>query len=161
MSKLYLTVGVAGSGKSTQSKDWASYEDAVRLSTDEYRAIYGTGEGDQGVNHQVFTTIFATTEHLLNQNYNVLVDATHYNKKNRKNLIEITRKTNSAIFALYLGWDLSLQTLISRNQTRNRVVPLDILLKQFNGLEKPTLEEFDGIYYINKVGRIASEEVRC
>lgn len=148
MSKLILMVGVAGSGKSTWSQAYVKlFPHVIRLSTDECRAIAGVSEGDQFVSHKVFESIYLITEHLLKQEEYVLIDATNYNKKNRKRFIEIAKKHNVRCHAIFIGEHLTLGELLERNDKRDRKVPKEIIERQINGLEAPTLEEgFDAIY---------------
>lgn len=142
MGKLILCVGVSGSGKTTWSKSYIGFSsDVIRISTDECRAICGTDESDQTVSAQVFKSIFLITEHLLNQGKDILIDSTNYNRKSRKEFLDIAKRTNSECHAVVFGVRLPLSEIKERNRKRNRVVPDEVIEKQFMSFQVPTIEE--------------------
>ena len=143
--------GVAGSGKSTVTKDLEKdTEDAIRLSSDELRAKFGKGEEDQSVSSRVFSEMFKQTEILLNSGFNVIIDATNTTPRSRKDFVNIARKLNKKIFAYV--FDVPLDELKRRNQKRKeaggRFVPEDIVEKQFNKFTPPQKPEVDEIHVI-------------
>lgn len=151
MNKLILMCGVAGSGKTVYSKDYIKlFPHIIRLSTDECRAIAGVNEGDQTVSYKVFESLYLITEHLLHQGETILIDATNYNKKNRKRFLDIAKTNNVEIEAIVVNNHLTFSKLMERNNKRDRKVPTEVLDKQFNGFEEPTTEEgFNLIKYVN------------
>ena len=142
--KLILAVGVSNSGKTTWSIDYCKHNHICRISTDELRAIIGKDESDQTVSHLVFRTAETMTEYFFQQGLSVLIDATNYSVKNRKNFIKLARKYNAVICA-YVFNKCSLDELKARNQARARQVPDDVIERQFNNLVIPTKEEVNFI----------------
>jgi predicted kinase len=140
-------VGVAGSGKTTWSKEYVKkFPNNIRLSTDECRAIAGVSEGDQTVSHVVFNSIYLITEHLLKQGRDVIIDATNYNRKSRKRFVDIAKKTNSTVGAVMVGGQLSISALIQRNNNRDRKVPEDVIKRQHTEFQIPHIDEgFDAL----------------
>lgn len=150
---LICTVGVSGSGKTTWSKEYCKQNpEVVRLSSDELRAIYGEDESDQTVNYKVFSTLTAITEHLLKQNYSVLIDATNYSIKNRKGFVDIAKKLKHTTVAYV--FTASLEICKQRNKLRERQVKDDIIDRQFQNFKPPVNGEFDRVWTIDSDGQI-------
>jgi len=138
---LILMVGCVASGKTRFSKDYVSLNPSVvRLSTDEFRAIVGNGEGDQTVSGKVFQTVYAVTEHLLKQGKSVLIDACNYHLKARKDFLDIAKRCDAETAAYVFR--VPLDVLKLRNKGRVRQVPEDVIEKQFNNFVIPTVGEF-------------------
>lgn len=138
---LTLLVGPPGSGKSTVTKIMGST--TIVISSDALRGIIGTGESDQSVSFFVFKTMEHMTGYFLSRGQNVVIDATNYNKKSRKNFIEIARKYGARVVALVST--TSREECKRRNAARERVVPVEVIDRMFDGFEMPLIGEVDEI----------------
>jgi predicted kinase len=137
---LLLTIGISGSGKTTWSKEYCKNNPyVVRLSSDEFREIIGGSESNQNVNGAVFSTLERVTEYLLKNGHVVLLDATNYSVKNRANFIKIAKKLGVPVKAFYIH--VPIEVAKQRNQERDRIVPDDVIERQFNNLVLPSQAE--------------------
>lgn len=135
-----MCIGVSGSGKSFYSERFREANPkTIILNPDQFRAIYGKDESDQTVNYQVFSNVSKFTEYLLINDYDVFIDATNYSIKNRKTFVNLAKKHEVFIKAIIL--DVSLDVCYDRNSKRSRVVPNDVIKRQFDNLVIPTKEE--------------------
>jgi predicted kinase len=91
MAKLIVTLGISGSGKSRYASEMekAGY---IRINMDTLRKIWTGDISDQSKNHLVADTCFAMIEYLLNQDKDVVWDATSTNAGTRNELLKIARK---------------------------------------------------------------------
>lgn len=150
----YILVGAPGSGKSTWGKKIVENKpNIVRLCPDEFRAQFGTGEGDQTVSAKAFAATREGMDAALASGKDVLIDATNMHHKGRKDFLAIAKKYNANKIAVV--FEATRQTLIERNQMRGaeggRVVPDNIIDNFLNKYNPPTLLEFDEIKFISKL----------
>ncbi len=147
MNKLFLLVGCSGSGKSTYAADFCfENPDVIYLNADKLRGVIGEDESDQSKNHVVFDILFKMTEYFLKLGKDVLLDNTNYSKKNRKQFVEIARKHGVKIRAYV--FKTPYEVCITRNEARDRKVPIHVIKNQFDKFEEPGLDEVDEIVYI-------------
>ena len=147
MTWLHLCISPVAGGKTRYSRHYARMNPGtVRLCPDELRAVIGESESDQTVNFPVFQTLHFTTEHLLRQGYSVIIDATNYTKKSRKGLLEIAKKCGAKTRAICFC--VSIEEAKRRNAQRERVVPEEVIDKQYAGLQPPEDGEFDDVVQI-------------
>ena len=150
---LYITVGLPGSGKSTFAKNFVktSVTPIEYLSSDELRAVFGSGEEDQTVTPLVFGHIKRKVDEFLKDGKNVLVDATSVNRRERGDYIKIAKKYDAKVVALVFRMDRA--GLIARNKKRGneggRVVPDFVIDKMLAKYEEPSKTEgIDDIVYV-------------
>lgn len=146
MTELFLTCGCSGAGKSTKSEKFTADKNVIRISSDALRAVLGKDETDQTVSGRVFQTMETMTEYLLKHGYSVLIDATNYSIKNRSAFVKLGRKYGARITAFV--FNVPLDTLKARNAARARVVPEDVIERQFNGFVHPTTDEVDIVIFV-------------
>ena len=151
MKSLILLRGLPGSGKSTYAKNFIKGKDIEYLSSDELRAVYGTGEDDQSVTPIVFGHIKRKVDEFLKDGKNVLVDATNVNRRERSDYINSAKKYGAKVVAHVFKMDRA--GLIARNQKRGseggRVVPDWVIDKMLNKYEEPSFDEgIDVIIYV-------------
>lgn len=148
---LLLTIGIPASGKTTWAKRYClENPHIIRLSSDELRSIVGESEDDQTVSREAFNILEVIVEHLLAQNYTVLVDSCAYKSSRRKNFINIARKLKKEIKCYY--FDIPLGEAKIRNRLRPRKVPEVVIEKFYRELTAPTKEECHSLYVIDLKG---------
>lgn len=142
-------VGAPASGKSTWSKKFESENpDVIRLSSDELRAKFGSGEEDQSVNAKVFGYMKRQTENLLKSGGNVMIDAMNMSKKARKDFVDIGRKVGAKIIAYV--FEVPETELKKRNKARSRTVPDFVIDKALKSYQKPESPEVDEVHFIKQ-----------
>mgnify|MGYP001198617536 CR=1 FL=1 len=90
MSKLIVTLGISGSGKSRYSSEMeeAGY---IRVNMDTLRKIWTGDISDQSKNHQVADTALAMVEYLLYMDKDVIWDGTSTNAGTRNKLLKFAK----------------------------------------------------------------------
>lgn len=147
MSRIVLTCGIAGSGKSTWVEDFlARNPEYILISSDRMRAIITGDESNQDRNHQVFMTLEHMVSYLMSQGKPILIDATCYNKKNR--LIWNRLATAYNYSKLWAVFRTPLDQCLANNEKRARRVPESVIRKQHENLSFP-LDEGGEIQYID------------
>lgn len=151
---IFVMIGAPGSGKSTYAK---SIQNAIYISRDEIRFSF-LNEGDTyfANEYQVYQEFTYRILKAIEENKNIIIDATHLTKKSRQKLFNAIHidKTKTIVYAIYMNTPL--QICINRNNTRKNTktyVPEAELRRMFYRLEPPTYQEyneiFDIIYYVN------------
>lgn len=137
MSKLMMLIGPSGSGKSTLARLLGG----IHLSSDAIREELWGDASDQQNGAKVFQVLNERTLTSLKEGKDVVYDATNLFAKNRKALIEeIRTKVPECFFEAYVC-DTPLKECIARQNLRDRKVPIDVIEKQYNKMQLPTLDE--------------------
>lgn len=160
-SKLFLLCGAQGSGKSFLAErarniyDILLNEDPLNdfildnigcplvLSSDKMRGVISGDENNQECSREAFRTIELTTNYLLQDGYDVLVDATFKTEKARKPFVNIARRTNSKIICIWVNTPLNI--CLERNSKRDRKVPDHVIKAYFDNFQEPTELDFDRV----------------
>lgn len=144
MSKLYIMVGIPGSGKSTYAKKI----DGVICSSDQIRKeLYGS-EAILGSYSKVFGILDEMVKNVLISGENAIYDATNLSKRGRRSLIYRFQEYAEEIIIIYIC--TSLKTALKRNNRRKRKVPENIIKEMYyNKLEEPDNFEADKVIYID------------
>ncbi len=136
MAKLYILVGLPGSGKSTFAKE---LDGAVHISSDEIRACLYGSEEIQNDPSRVFAFMDSATRDCLEDGRDVIYDATSLTEAIRVKTINKFKDLASEIICVQMSTPLS--ECLRRNARRSRIVPEDKLLKMAESFETPTVWE--------------------
>ena len=120
--QIILLVGLPGSGKST----WAQKQKLPVLSSDEIRRLLLDDITDQRLNRRIFQVLRYLLKQRLEAGRPVTcIDATHLTKAERRPYFAIAEIYGCEVEAVY--FDVPLATCKSRNRSRERMVPEDVL----------------------------------
>lgn len=152
MGKLFLLMGVAGSGKSTWAMNHVSPLERY-VSRDEIRfSMVAENEEYFSKEKKVFKRFATTINNYLHEDYNVYADATHLNKASRNKLLRAITEKPDEINIIWVRTPL--KDALNQNENRKGTrsyVPKEVIHRMYNQLESPTFEEgFDTIYIIEK-----------
>ena len=150
MNKLFVMVGIPGSGKSKIAEDIAEKYNAVIVSTDEIRGeIYGD-PSIQGDGAKIFGIAYFVMNQELANGHNVIFDATSVTKRARKNILNHVVVKPVEKTAVFVNTDLEICK--RRNKERDRNVPDEVLDRMFGKLTKPdVLEGFNNVIEIDNL----------
>ena len=162
MPEFVVMVGLSGSGKTTIAKE--KYATHIYISSDDLRAeLYGD-VNDQRHNGKIFEEMFKRSADALEEGQSVVYDATNLSAKRRKSLINNMRAAIRGNFwAVACVVLTTYENCLIRNALRDRVVPEDVIRRQFLTFQCPTEHEgFDSIHlehtesYENRVSYICN-----
>lgn len=130
--------GIPGSGKSTLAGFLAKRYHANLISTDEIRLQLTGSEEDRSRDNVVFATARQTIRTMLQQDKNVIFDATNLSRKDRKKVLHYVP---AETFKKCYYKKISLSGALIRNAKRKRVVPEQVIINMYQHMQPPTLEE--------------------
>lgn len=139
MSKIILTVGVSGSGKSYWAEKFARENNFVLLCSDNLRHYIAGDSADQTKNNIVWNTMQNFANILLDQGKTIIIADTNPDRKARKSWVKMAQE-RFLILEAYV-FDTPLLTCLERNYYRNRSVPEEVICNQMASLTTPTKEE--------------------
>ena len=152
--KLFVMIGISGSGKSTYAIKLAKEYNATIVSTDSIRQELFGSEDNQTNNKLVFTTAFNRIKTLLNNKQNVIFDATNVTNKSRINLKKQLALMWENIETIAVIINTPFEIAVKQNNLRNRKVPYNVIEKQYknliNGYDK-IKELYSNVIIINKI----------
>lgn len=146
MANLYWMIGISGSGKSTLAKRLSFERKAEIVSSDKIRAeLYGD-ENIQGDPNEVFRLVHERIFTYLRVGYDVIYDATNISLKNRKKLFKFLESKYIDAKHIAVVMTTPINVCIDNNNSRDRVVPEHVIMKQYKSFNIPFFEEgFDEI----------------
>lgn len=145
---LVVTVGVAGSGKSTvvdsMVKSWVHKRFKV-ISPDEIREKHCNGNrSDQTKNAAVWKEAYELLDKYIADGYDVIFDSTMLNSSKRKQIISVGDKAGMYVVAAVVERDEA--TIKRQNANRKWPVPEYVIDTMIKSYERPTVEE--GFNYV-------------
>lgn len=149
MPKLYMLVGVSGSGKSTWAHHMAVYSDGeiVVYSSDDLRAELFDDVNEQGRNAELFEELHKRIIKALIKDYIVCYDATNLSSKRRESFINLVRESVSNCQCEAIIFPVLPKVAFERNAMRERHVPESVILRQLRQFEMPQwFEGWDNIH---------------
>lgn len=140
MGKVFILVGAPASGKSTWAENYiGDHPNTLILSSDALRKEYYENESIQDNPAFIFKVMRERLDNFLKIGYNVIIDATNMNRKNRKGYLAIAKKYNAETNAIVFATPY--ETCLRRNEERGRKVPEGIIKKMISRFEIPTCSE--------------------
>lgn len=151
MAKLFMLMGIPGSGKSTWIANHINNETDKYISRDEVRFSYVSEEEEYfSQEKKVFKEFTRQINEALNQGYNVFADATHLNEASRNKLLRAIVMNTSSTECIWVRTPL--EEALRRNENRKGTrsyVPRGAIRRIFSQMTKPTfIEGFNKIYII-------------
>ena len=148
---LYVMIGASGSGKSTLAKELSKlFFNTEIVASDGVRKKLWGDESDQQNPKKVFNhceELICYHGGVLDEN--VVFDATNLSKKYRKRWIDIGQCCFNKVVAIWCN--TSKANCIANQDKRERQVPINIVERQWDSLEPPTLDEgFDEVWIIRE-----------
>lgn len=145
---LYVLIGVAGSGKSTYASKLVPNTKLSIVSTDAIRKMLYGDESDQTNGSKVFDLAYKTINFELRKKKDVVFDATNTTKKGRQMLLRAIRVPCHKVAVLVTP---PLEVSIAQNAKRERIVPEEVIRRQYNQLldgGESILSQFDDIIFV-------------
>lgn len=149
--RVYIPIGLPGSGKSTWANKFMSEGDCVVISSDAIRGeLYGD-ENIQGDPNVVFGIVKQRlADAVCGDCTNIILDATNLKKKDRiahiadlerrvRNSSKQTRDTQYDLIAVWFA--VPLDECLKRNAGRKRVVPTEVVERMWKNFCPPGYEE--------------------
>lgn len=140
--KKYLIImsGISGSGKSTLANKIKVNLNCNLIETDDIRRELTNDPSDQTMNRLVFEIAEKRMIEFLSIGTSVIFDATNLSSKDRKKYIQIGKSSkDTEVVSVYIVPNLSIANV--RNRSRDRVVPSEVILKQYSKFQTPTVDE--------------------
>lgn len=135
MAKLYIMVGLPGSGKSTIAREI----DGTVVSSDEIRdCLYGSTD-IQADSKRIFAFMDSATEDCLKDGRNVIYDATSLTEEIRMRIIAWFKDIAEEIICIQMNTPID--ECLRRNANRDRIVPEQVILHMAKIFEIPTVWE--------------------
>ncbi len=142
MTEFIMYIGISGSGKSTHANQYK--DNYVIVSSDEYREkLYGD-INDQTHNNELFSIIHKDIIDLINEDKNVIFDATNLSSKHRLSLLS-KLKCRKICRIMQVPFEIC----IAKDKERERSVGESVIMKQIRHFSYPFDEGFDEIEVIN------------
>ena len=148
MAKLFLTVGLPGSGKSTYLKNHCKENDVI-VSRDAIRfSMVAEGEEYFSKEKEVFKEYCRQINENLAAGYNVFADATHLNAASRRKVLDKV-KGYDMVGAIVMNTSLTEALRRNDNRTGREFVPRSVIRRMAAQFEFPDItENFDVVYEI-------------
>ncbi len=156
-----MLIGLSGSGKTSWVRELGVGPNEIYLNADSMRAILGSGEGDQTVNKQVFSTLKTMFKYSLFVGHSIILDNTNLTRETRKDWIKMAKDAGYEITAIVFDVPLEqcLENIGKRIKNNGLHVPKEIVEKQFQKFQVPDLSEgFDFIDYLDNTGNFIDLE---
>lgn len=114
MSKLFVPIGISGSGKSYLGDKLSKVIDLTIICPDDERKLLTGDISNQSKNDEVFSNCYRKLNNSLAKNENVYFSATNLSKKDRKMLFKIAEKYSTDVIALVLTLSKDFNLCLSR-----------------------------------------------
>lgn len=163
MAKLYMLMGIPGSGKSTWIRQHINPDKEKYVSRDEIRFSFLDAYGGDYFTHEkeVFIAFIDEIKMYLAQDFNVYADATHITKASRNKLIRGLSHYPDEINVIWIKTPYEQCLLNNAKRTGREFVPLDAMERMKSQIETPEFEEgFKQIITVTSAGIEIREEIK-
>ena len=149
VTTLYVLVGLPGSGKSSWARASCGRLDAVVVGSDQIRRELRADGQDFFHDDLVFAEVERRARSLLEAGRSVILDATHYERRYRTYIFDVTRGLPVDRVAIWLAVPLAI--CLEQNSLRSsatygeRPMPEDFVRCLHDLFEPPGLDEFDEV----------------
>lgn len=152
MSKLYVMVGIPGSGKSFASEKIAKDNNAIIFSSDKYRLKICGDENCQDRNQEVFSLLYRELRQALIEGKNCIFDATNVTRKDRARIFNQINGINNVEVIAYV-MRTPFEVCIEQDLHRERCVSREVIKKflyryefpqRFEGFSNIIIDKFNG-----------------
>lgn len=138
--KIYMTIGISGSGKTTWCAQNAKSDDIVLDSDNVRLALYGDAECQDNPG-KVFDVMRRNTIEGLRANHNIFYCATNLSMKKRIAFIKEMKKLFPDVEIIAVVFAILPKICKERNGTRERVVPNEVIDRQVRQFQIPVENE--------------------
>lgn len=149
MSKLYMLIGVNGSGKSTWAHNMAHYTDGevVVINSDDLHEELFDNINDQPYDSEAFKELCKWVIDALIKDYIVCYDATNLNSKQRANFLSYVKNIVTDCKCEAIIFPILPSTVFERNAQSPHPISEEIIMQQFQQFEMPQwYEGWDNIH---------------
>ena len=149
MPKLYMLIGISGSGKSTWAQNMATYSEreVIVCSSDDLRAELFGDVNEQGRNPELFEELHKRVINALIEDCIVCYDATNLSSKRRAAFLNLVRTKVADCQCEAIIFPVLPKVALERNAARKRHVPEEVILRQIRQFEMPQwYEGWDNIH---------------
>ncbi|HEY6629454.1 MAG TPA: TIGR03560 family F420-dependent LLM class oxidoreductase [Acidimicrobiia bacterium] len=153
---LIVLIGPSGSGKTT----WANehFRSGEIVSSDQLRAVVGTGEDDQRASPVAFDILERIVTERMDRRLTTVIDTLGLDDKRRSGWIDLANSAGIPVHAVV--FDTTGEECERRNDLRPRPIPKAVIRKQISRFRSliPALEDegFDGIHHQQPVAVVPS-----
>jgi predicted kinase len=147
--RLYLLVGVPGSGKSTYAR--TELADKWRVCLDDLRFMLSRDPYAPSLQPVALALEEAALRALLGgvdgRRQDVVVDATNITRSRRQRYLRLAASFDVPVVAVFVQCDL--QVAMARNRARPQPVPDEVVERMYRSLQPPDLSEgFEDVIYV-------------
>lgn len=148
-TNLYVMVGLVGSGKTTYANKLKKEKNCVLLSSDTIRKELFGDENSQIDNTKVFEEMHKRMKEYLNNDINVIYDATNVSRKSRSFIRNLGRELRSNVKITAIIKAVPYCKCLDNNRKRKRNVPVEAIRKMYMTWNTPMYYEgFDDIHIV-------------
>ena len=135
MSKLFVIIGLPGSGKSFEARKIAEEETAIIVSSDAIRKEINGDENDQNNGGKVFEIAKKRLKEALTEGRNVIMDSTNISCKRRIALLEEMKKYATESIAVLMATPFEM--CVERQNLRERKVDVEVITRMYHNFQVP------------------------
>ena len=135
MSKLFVMIGLPGSGKSFEARKIAEKENAIIVSSDAIRKEINGDEGDQNNGGKVFEIAKKRLKEALTKGRNVIMDSTNISCKRRIALLGKMKKYATESIAVLMATPFEM--CVDRQNLRERKVDVEVITRMYHNFQVP------------------------